>query len=170
MEVVEAELGKGSHADPVILLAAFVVCVLGFSFMYETDFWAENEYSWKPLVLLGTALFLVYFYRRIFSGKLRFTLAKEQGSSVLFQKAQRIATSGWVLGAQETVAKKDVLSVKVENFYNVGTNTGMYWICFVKRDRSVIKYSVNDYVIVQNIKAFVPRVLPNAKLEVGERA
>jgi hypothetical protein len=170
MKVIEAELSKGSYADPMILLSAFLFCVLGFSFMYETDFWVENEYSWKPLIILGVALFLVYFYRRLFSGKLRFALAKEQGSSVLFQKAEHITASGWVLAAQEKVAKKDILCVKVDNFYNVATNTGMYWVCFTLKDRRVIEYSVNDRAIVENIKDFVSRVLPDAELEVGERA
>jgi hypothetical protein len=170
MEVVEAELSKGSHADPLILVSAFLICVFGFSFMYETDFWAKNEYSWKPVVFLGAMLFLFYFYRRLFSGKLRFVLLEEKDSGIVFQKASHVATSGWVLGSQEYVAKKDVLSVKVENFYNVGTNTGMYWVCFTMRDRNVIEYSVNSYEVIESVKAFVSKVLPNVELSVGKRA
>ncbi len=47
---------------------------------------------------------------------------------------------------------------------------GTYWVCFTMNDLSVIEYSLNDYAIIENTKAFVTRVLLNVELDVGERA
>ena len=169
MEAVEAKLSKGSHADPVILILAVSVCIFGFSFLYETDFWAENEYSWKPVVLIGVLLFLTYFYRRIFSGNLQFTLVKDDGSCLVFQNAAHVLASGCVLGTRKSVDKDDVLSVKIEYLFNGPYFRGIFWICFTMKNQNIIEYWVKDYEIVENIKAFAVTAIPNADLVRGER-
>lgn len=170
MESVEIKLPKGSYAGPVILILAVLVCVFGFSFLYKTDFWFENEYSWKPVVLVGAFLFLMYFYRRLFSGKLQFTLVGYEGSCLVIQKAAvHVPASGWVLGAQERVAKDDVVSVKIDSLFNGPYFSGVYWLCFTMKNQSVNEYWVNDHEIVEKIKAFVSTALPDTELTVGER-
>ena len=170
MEAVKVKLNKGSRADPVILLLAVMVCVFGGLLQYETDFWARNEYAWEPVVLIGAFLFLIYFVRRLFSGNLQFALISDDVSHLIFQKAEHITMSGWVLGTKECVEKKDVVSVKVENFYSYATHAGMYWVCFTMKDRSVIEYRINDCGIINKIREFVATAIPDAELAVGKRA
>jgi hypothetical protein len=169
MKAVEAKLRKGSHADPVILMLAVSVCIFGFSFLYETDFWAENEYSWKPVVLIGVFLFLIYFYRRLFSGNLQFTLVKDDGSYLVFQNAAHVLASGWVLGTRKSVNKDDVLSVKIEYLFSGPYWRGIFWICFTMKKQNIIEYWVKDREVVEKIKAFTVTALPNADLVIGER-
>ena len=169
MATVEAKLSKGSRADPAILFVAVSVCVFGFSFLYETDFWGKNDYSWESLVITGMFLFFIYFYRRIFSGNLQFALVKDEGSCLIFQKAAHVLASGWILGEQMRIAKEDIASVKIDYLFSGPYFSGIFWICFSMKNQNVIEYWVKDREIVESVKVFATSVLANADLIVGER-
>jgi hypothetical protein len=168
MEAVEAKLRKGSHVDPLILILAVSLCIFGFSFLYETDFWAENEYSGEPVILIGVLLFLIYLYRRIFSGNLEFTLVKDDGIHLVFQKVTHILASGWILGAREYIDKDDVVSVKIDYLFSGPYFSGMFWICFTTKNKNIVEYWVKNREIVENIKVFSIAAFPNTHLEVGD--
>ena len=100
---------------------------------------------------------------------MQFTLVKDDGSYLVFQKVAHVLASGWVLGTRKSVNKDDVLSVKIEYLFSGPYWRGIFWICFTMKKQNIIEYWVKDREIVEKIKAFTVAALPNADLVIGER-
>lgn len=96
MEIVTAELPKGSKHDPVILLIGIVIILVGFVTMYETDFWSSRNDLWPPITSIGAIILVVNHFYHFFRPKLHIELLKNNPESITIIPVQKVLFSGWL--------------------------------------------------------------------------
>ena len=164
MNYIEAELKRGTEKDVFILMFSVVVLGISFSFLYDTEFWQANQYSWKPLAIVGVIGFSIYLFRRLFGRKFNIRLIEKNKDNLIFRTVNYINMSGWAEGNPIEIDKSKIKTVKFMDFYNMATHTGMWWVCFITNENQAIEYRLNNEEIIKKIKSFVKEHIPEVEI------
>jgi hypothetical protein len=169
MNYIETKLKRGSEKDIFILLFSVVVLGTSFSFLYKTEFWEANQYSWKSLAIIGATGFSIYFFRRLFGRKFNIRLIEKNEDNLIFRTVNYINMSGWVEGSPIELHKSKIKTAKFISFYNTATHTGMSWVCFITNENQAIEYRLSDEETVKKIKSFTKEHIPEVDIVEEEK-
>ena len=152
-----------------MLFFGVVFIITAFATTFEIDAWQASDKFLIPLLTIGVSLVLLNVFLRIVRPKLRVTLFEVQDDRLKICPVNNIQFSGWVTKKPVTVDFSEISSARAYDFYNSGTNAGMYWICLELKNRHVIEFNINNLDLVKEIIEFLKSSLPGVDVTVDAR-